>query len=244
MKHLPLALVVSVGLAACSAPMDPDSPFALSDGTAASSSSSQSSTTSVASLLEIGKTFTDKNAGYSLLIPETVTRQIMQCMTGNNEYNTEFTPLTEDFPVIALESGNFTHITVSHEYDDECIRINHDAAWLEKMLKGQTRGIPWLIESRTIANDKQLDAFIKERYGKDCSLGEKYPTLQDGTFDIGIDGMGSPEDGDCFVNYITVMKYSPTLKKLVYWDVGQDYSFRPDDMGSYDLDMVRSFRFE
>ena len=104
----------------------------------------------------------------------------------------------------------------------------------------------WEILSRPIQNDGELQTFIKERYGKDCRVGEKLPTKQAGTWDVKIGGFTMPEDGDCFVNYATVIRYSPSRQQVIFWNMGQDVNFvagMTPDSRVYDDDIVDSFRF-
>ena len=67
--------------------------------------------------------------------------------------------------------------------------------------------------SYAIKNDEELDDFIKQRYGTLCALGEKTESEQSGVYDISIDSSNwIPGDyNSCFVNYVTKIKYSPSL---------------------------------
>lgn len=186
------------------------------------------------SLLEGGTWYSNNTVGYSILIPK----------EAKQWSNLKCSQMVDTVPVVTVEDGADTAITRAFEYTDQCAEAPHDLTWLRKTLAEQPR-IVWHLQSKTIASDAQLDAFIKERYGKDCSLGEKIPAAQEGTFDVGIDGFGPPEDGyDCFVNYITELKYSPAKKKIVYWDIGQEVNFQGGPTGGYDTEMTKSFRFE
>lgn len=104
----------------------------------------------------------------------------------------------------------------------------------------------WEMISKKIHNDHELEAFIQQRYGKDCLLGEKKSTQQEGTYDVKIDGWRSPEEGDCFVNYATVIRYSPSRQQVISWNMGQDVNFVTGTYPNehvYDDDIVQSFRF-
>lgn len=112
-------------------------------------------------------------------------------------------------------------------------------------------GISWAIIVKTVNNDKELDKFIKDRYGKDCKLGEKTPSEKTGTFDVAIDTGEIKEAGDgCFINWMLFIKYSPENHKVAAWDIGQDISFVSENkkntdgtVVSYDFDMAKSFKF-
>ncbi|MSR86872.1 hypothetical protein EXS70_01730 [Candidatus Peribacteria bacterium] len=106
----------------------------------------------------------------------------------------------------------------------------------------------WELVSKTIRNDTELESFIKERYGKDCVSGQKAMTAQEGTFDVKISGFTpfDDPDGDCVVNYATVIRYSPSRQQVISWHMGQDVSFvsgKYPNWYVYDDDVVKSFRF-
>lgn len=141
-------------------------------------------------------------------------------------------------PLEIKESGNITFLTYADSYY---------ASKIETVLKStktdieKSQGIPWAILVVDINNDTELDAFIKNRYGSECALGSKNPTAQSGTYDVLIGGNISPEH--CFVNYMTVIKYSPTKHKVVVWDMGQSFNFLLDENTPADEIMRQSFRF-
>jgi hypothetical protein len=100
------------------------------------------------------------------------------------------------------------------------------------------------IKIASAANDADIDKFIKSEYGKGCSFDAKSASKQAGTFDVKIKGDGkSLEDTECPINYITVLKYSPTQKALAKWDVGQEFVFVDSNNKPYDSDINDSFKF-
>lgn len=239
-----LLLISALAVSACTGP----APIVGPEGSAHSGSIlKESALSSTPPLAEASVRYVNKGVGYSLLLPTKMALVIQKCggppsVPPPASY---FDSYYEETPVIAIEDGNQTFLTPAYHYDSECNKKPSDKAYFTERRKENPSGrMAWLLESKTIANDAELTAFIKERYGKDCGLGEKAETAQKGTFDIYIDGVTSPENGDCFVNYATEMKYSPVLKKLVYWDLGQDYTFRTATDASYDNDVASSFRFE
>jgi|GEM_PF-4283979 hypothetical protein len=100
-------------------------------------------------------------------------------------------------------------------------------------------GIPYAILVQEVNNDEELDDFIKQRYGTLCALGEKTESEQSGVYDISIDSSNwIPGDyNSCFVNYVTKIKYSPSLNKIASWDIGQSDNF------SSDPEISNSFQF-
>jgi hypothetical protein len=78
-----------------------------------------------------------------------------------------------------------------------------------------------------------------------CLLGGKTPNESEkivNIFDISIDGReGNPGDGNegCFVNYMTIIKYSPEREKVASWDIGQAENFENFE----DLNISDSFEF-
>ncbi len=104
----------------------------------------------------------------------------------------------------------------------------------------------WRINILDMENEKALDTYIKDRYGRGCSFGKKVATEKEDLFDIEIEGDGKSmdEDTECPINYITVLKYSPGKKKLANWDIGQDSTFWADDNTPLDPEMEDSFDFE
>lgn len=78
-------------------------------------------------------------------------------------------------------------------------------------------------------NEKELDDFMKYNFGKDCNLGKKNSSWQDGAYVLSIDSLYDPDSGkDCFVNYAAKTMYYPKKNKLVSWDMGQAINFSFD----------------
>ena len=106
----------------------------------------------------------------------------------------------------------------------------------------------WKIVVREVANDSELEQFIKERYGFGCGLGQKTPTKQEGVYSVGIDTGGARDIDEameigCVVNYRTVLKYLPAKNKVISWNLGQADTFSGREDVVYDAEMFNSFNF-
>jgi hypothetical protein len=111
-------------------------------------------------------------------------------------------------------------------------------------------GTPLAFLVEDVASEEELNAFIVNTYGEDCSAGEMTESDVPGEFWVDInagdlvDEIGFPK---CFVNYITYLKYSPEKGKVASWDLGQDYNLgfeEENDKGRlYDELVSESFRF-
>lgn len=97
----------------------------------------------------------------------------------------------------------------------------------------------WIIWIRDINSDNDLEKLIQDKFsiyyeGK-CKLGPKSTTTQEGIYDVAvvptIEGpapdLYGPESS-CWINWMTVFKYSPKYKRAVTWDIGQEYMFTPN----------------
>ncbi len=132
------------------------------------------------------------------------------------------------------------------EYTD-CTTYTNSFERMEKDIEGSyTPG--WAIISEPVANDQELDKFLKKHYGSGCSLGEKTPaeTKQDGVFEVAIEGDGKDlGETACPINFALKVFYSPNLERAVTWGIGQDVNFVSTDttVEPYDFAMIDSFRF-
>lgn len=139
-----------------------------------------------------------------------------------------------------IENGNIVWIATEERANEA------DGGRLKSSLSEykKVQNLPWAILVQTVETDQELDAFIKNRYGKECGLGEKLPSTQAGVFNVSVD-IGESEAGEgCFLNWVFYIKYSPELHKVAVWDVGQEGAFwSVDRTNDYDGRMVKSFRF-
>lgn len=149
--------------------------------------------------------------------------------------------------VKVIENGNIVWVVAdgSSYYADNIQKMQSAVSEFKKV-----DGVPWAILVRNVNNDKELDGFIKDRYGKECKLGEKNFDTASGLYDVQID-TGNARDGEgCFLNWILFIKYSPEKHLVAAWDQGQDVNFvsskntNADETSVvYDDDMTKSFRF-
>ena len=79
-------------------------------------------------------------------------------------------------------------------------------------------------------------------------MRKKENSAQKGVLDIDF----GPEKGDenfnedCFINYVTALKYYPEGNKAISWDLGQAANFVADEdyTTAYDQDIAKSVKFE
>jgi len=148
--------------------------------------------------------------------------------------------------VETLNDGNVVYIIPNDDYREKI----SDTTRSQKSDIEKTLGIPWAIIVRTVDSDKGLESFIRERYGSECKLGEMKPSAQTGVYDVSIKPSSDELGIGCFINWISVIKYSPQLHKVAAWDIGQDANFyrisgepaREQGIG-VDLQIANSFRF-
>ena len=174
-----------------------------------------------------------------------------------NEEEGSFRPVGALVPVTVFEDENSVFIAAEHNFElagerqdggatyyDECNLVNNSLELLRD-LQGFEEPY-WEITVEEVLDEVELESFIKERYGSGCSLGEQMPSLQDGVYDVKIDGDGKGlEVTQCDKKIATVIKYYPAGNKVAVWDRGQYYQFPADGNYSvtYDQDMEDSFRF-
>lgn len=146
-------------------------------------------------------------------------------------------------PIQTIENGDALWVVSENgdPMDRYSKQFNSSVSDFERVV-----GIPWAMLVKTVNNDQELEQFIKDRYGKDCNLGEKQQSSLPGTFDVQVDA-GNREPGEgCFLNWILFIKYSPEQHKVAAWDIGQDVNFATNADGtfvSYDFEMANSFKF-
>lgn len=137
-------------------------------------------------------------------------------------------------------------VYISYEYifkkiDGECKKIDNSL----DMLQDEPS---WNIVVRNVKDDDELDNFINDYYSNqgDCRLGEKKMTSQEGVYSVYTywDGrdLGT---SDCYINYVSIIKYFPEKCIVVAWDDGQEPYFWGDAKGNvtFDQEMIDSFKF-
>jgi hypothetical protein len=160
-------------------------------------------------------------------------------------------------PVKIFEDADAVYIAAEHYYElagerkdggrsfyDECNLVTNSLELLQD--PDGFKEPYWELVVEDVHNDAELDSFIKERYFPGCSVGEQLPSLQDGVYEVRIQGDGKDlAESQCPLNFATVVKYFPAGNKVVAWDRGQSYYFPADVNYSavYDQEMEDSFRF-
>lgn len=149
--------------------------------------------------------------------------------------------------IIVIEEGNIAWLVIKDEfsYKKYIKKIQSSVSEFEKV-----KGVTWAILVKSVNSDQELDKLIKDRYDKNCKLGEKTQASQGGLYDISIDtGNSEPGEG-CFLNWNFAIKYSPEKHLVAIWDLGQDVGFmssykinKDENAMFYDRYMVDSFKF-
>lgn len=205
--------------------------------------------------------------GFSIQVPKEMLHSYGSCEWDGSSYRPENALIStavfedNDNGIVYLSSaiyfkltgetmaGGYTYFSGCEEVTNSLAHLN--AEYLEEEGYYQQA---WKIFVRTVSSDAELDAFIKERYGSGCGLGEKVASGQEGVYDVEIsippaETMEEAEANDCLINYATVLKYYPAKNKVASWDTGQAYTFyRVLGTGDatdiiYDDQMVESFLF-
>lgn len=115
------------------------------------------------------------------------------------------------------------------------------------MLRGANASwIPhWTMDVTPIDGDAALDEWVKNHYGPGCSVEERAPTAQPGVDDVLLATDGLPMDSSrCVLNYIYEIRYQPSKKRVLSWELGQGPRFTAgmDADEIYDLAMRDSVR--
>ena len=216
----------------------------------------------IASLDETWNLYTSNGQGFSIKFPKTMASYQGSC-TWNEEQGS-YRPQIAIVPVKIFEGSDAVYIAPETYYRlagertettadggtrsffDSCNQVTNSLELLQDPENPYASSQMWKLVVREIHDDAELDAFLKERYGSACSLGEKEPSAQDGVYRVRIQGDGKPiEETQCRLNYRTVVEYYPAGNKVVAWDLGQAATFPADVNYSviHDQEMVDSFSF-
>lgn len=237
-------------------------PSALTQPTASPTQSATATTnnTGLTSLDNTWNKYSNAKLGFSLKIPKNMRFESDCKLTTENGKQT-YKETEGSVPVKVFEESAIVHIGPEYIYnlsgetkDDssayyysKCDKVIVTAEIMKNRFKETLNTFPgWDIIIKTINNDQELDAFLKQEYGKGCSLDKKVDSAQSGVFDIEIKGDGKDlGETECPINYKTVVKYYPAKKKLAKWDIGQAYNFSsPTSDENYDDEMTKSFLFD
>jgi hypothetical protein len=209
----------------------------------------------ITDLDETWNLFTDYRLGFSIRFPKEMVTFRGSCTWNEDEGS--FRPELAPVPVQVFEDTDAVYIAAEYYYEltgerqdggrsyyDECNPVTNS---LELLQDPDAFKEPyWKLVVEDIHDDAELDSFIKERYGPGCSVGEQLPSVQDGVYDVKIQGDGKDlAESKCPLNYVTVVKYFPEGNKVVAWDRGQANYFPADTDYSvvHDQEMEDSFRF-
>lgn len=209
------------------------------------------------SIDDLWNKYTNPALSFSLKVLKNMVEPYGQCNYSNQNGDHSYRPKEASVPVKIFEEENNVYLAAEYfykltgetkennrSYFSGCDKVINSAATVKDM---KTYFSPsWRIVIKPIANDSELDKFLKDRYGQGCSLGEKKAAGQNGVFDIKIKGDGKePPESKCFINYMTVVKYYPAKRKVAAWDIGQACSFYyPTIETCHDTEMTDSFTFE
>ena len=210
---------------------------------------------------ETWNTYINHELGFSIKVPKEMMHYDGSCKWVEKEHS--YRPKAAPVSVQVFEDIDNNIVYISSEYFYELAgkieevsgnrftKCNKIINSLELLKKG-SGGSNWEIVMRKVANDSELEQFIKERYGAGCGLGKKVPTegaiKQEGVYSVGIDTGGARDIDEameigCVVNYITVLKYFPARNRVISWDMGQAFTFSGLKDVVYDSEMFNSFRF-
>ncbi|MFH0864021.1 MAG: hypothetical protein V1858_02960 [Candidatus Gottesmanbacteria bacterium] len=215
----------------------------------------------IPSLISIDNTwnkYTNSVLGFSHKVLKNMIEPYGLCPFSDTNGDHSYRPKPSSVPVKIFEEGINVYIASEYFYKltgetnengrsffSGCDKITNSVSLIKDMKNYFSPA--WRIVVKNIANDSELDQFLKDRYGVGCSLGEKKPAKQNGVFDIHIKGDGLDlGETKCPINYITVVKYYPEKQKVAAWDIGQSCSFTTDlnYQNCLDQEMTDSFTFE
>lgn len=195
--------------------------------------------------------YTNYFFGYSIQVPKLSFTNGGICSDGKLD--------VAQVPVVVFDNDKGAYITYEYFYEypqnGACTKTQNTLAitdqranqWKTIKAGDNQPFVPpnWHIISASVADDSQLDQFIKDNWGTGCKLGQK--TLNSsGVYDVKIQGDGLDlEVTKCPLNFVVAVKYSSEFKKAATWAMGQAPVFAKDIHYSevYDQDMAASFKF-
>jgi len=149
-----------------------------------------------------------------------------------------------------IEDGEIVYITSSDIQKNEVLKIKES----NKSIFEKANGVSFAILVQKASGEKDLDKFIKNRYDTTCNFDGIKETKQKGVFEVLFSGDAGGEDNfgpptNCFINYTTVVRYSPSKELVAAWDIGQAINFDDGDIlkdypAGVGLDMIISDSFE
>ncbi len=202
--------------------------------------------------------YTNSRHGFSIQVPKQMFHYYGNCIWKDDiqSYINDFAHLPvkifDDLGTVYITSRNYYELTEPQKVDamtyfKGCENLQNSLYMLEDPDNYFQRF--WKFEALRAEDTKIIDAFIKAKYGLGCKYGGKIPSNKPDTFDIKIEADEKyMEQRECFLNYITVVKYYEPTKTLVSWDIGQSSTFFDEDYldtskPPNDFEMKRSFQF-
>ncbi|HLD51455.1 hypothetical protein A3K34_04765 [candidate division WWE3 bacterium RIFOXYC1_FULL_40_10] len=192
---------------------------------------------------DIWNMYQNNEFGYSIKFPK-------QAAFASGGCTPEGAPLPGFLPVKIFEEKNIAHIASASYFDQEC---NETSTTLEDIKDRNFKVSVWSLESKKVADDAELQNFVRDEYGNGCILGDKKETSAEGVFDVHAKYPGDVNDdmevraqNECVINYAYVIKYNQNTGVAVSWKLGQAYGFAAttDYQKAYDQEMVASFKFD
>src|SRR3989344_1800498 len=196
--------------------------------------------------------YVNKRLGFSIKIPKTAANPYGGCNWVEDEDKSSYRPKIVVTPVKTFENESSVYISFEYSYEltdrisdnghtyfKGCEKVENNIAQLQQERR------TWNIISKQVKSDTELDAFIKQRFGSSCSLGEKTTTIQPGVFSVRVNGDGKDlEFTNCALNYMFIIRYAPAVQKVFTFDRGQSFAFSKtlDYSEVYDGEMENSFR--
>jgi hypothetical protein len=216
------------------------------------------------SLDETWNRYTNYGLGFSLKVPKTMVSYNGSCKWNEENGDRSYRPKPAAVPVKIFEDVDSVTIAPEYLYElsgatsetndqggsrllfAECNQVPNSLALIQDLERPWFGAQVWKVVAVAVHNDKELDAFIKSRYGSGCSVREKEASGQDGVYRVRIQGDGKDlSETQCPLNGATMVRYAPEANKVIAWDLGQAYTFLADEsfMTAHDQEMIESFRF-
>ena len=141
----------------------------------------------------------------------------------------------------------------SQEYVGPCEKITYSLPLLRNEIEERhidKLSLGWAIAIKSIKEESEIDAFVKEVYGPGCSAGHKTSWLQSGVYEISVSADGTDlGNTTCLIGWMSSKKvlYSPEKGKLISVILGQECTFstdynEPKSYRCYDQEIINSFK--
>lgn len=209
--------------------------------------------------------YSNDQLGFSMLIPP----------DGPTLYKCQESPITRT-PIKVFEDNPNESVYISQayyyasdwdkpkqNYVGKCNQVTYTLASLkaedeDSYSTGRSTHpfLGWKIIVNNPKNDKEVEDFIKQNFGKTCVV-DSTSMLKDGNQEINIKGTDRTNEdlGSCLVNFSYKILYSPIKHKLMSVVMGQECTFNninPSNLSKdkessyqcYDDAMIQNFKFK